>query len=63
MTWVFQLAIPGTKSPASTFKSLETIIKTALNNERIVTKAIHKIVEAAHKKTKIIQHMRFLNGL
>ena len=42
--------IPGTKSPVSTFKSLEAIIKTALNNERIVTKAIHKIVEASQKE-------------
>lgn len=42
--------IPGTKSPASNFKSLETIIKTALNNEQIVTKAIHKMVELAQKE-------------
>ena len=42
--------IPGTKSPASNFKSLELIIKTALNNERTVTKAIHKIVEITQKE-------------
>ncbi|MGH1565861.1 MAG: ferritin [Nitrosopumilus sp.] len=42
--------IPGTKSPTSNFKSLELIIKTALNNERIVTKAIHKIVEITQKE-------------
>ena len=42
--------IPGTKSPTSNFKSLETIIKTALNNEQVVTKAIHNIVEAAQKE-------------
>ena len=42
--------IPRTKSPVSTFKSLETIIKTALNNERVVTKTIHKIVEVAQKE-------------
>ncbi|WP_316505512.1 ferritin [Nitrosopumilus sp.] len=42
--------IPGTKSPASNFKSLETIIKTALNNEQIVTKAIHNMVEIAQKE-------------
>ena len=41
--------IPGTKSPGSAFKSLETIIKTALNNERVVTKAIHSMVEIAQK--------------
>ena len=41
--------IPGTKSPSSNFKSLETIITTALNNERIVTKAIHKMVEIAQE--------------
>ena len=42
--------IPGTKPPTSNFKSLELIIKTALNNERIVTKAIHKIVEITQKE-------------
>ena len=39
--------IPGIESPSSDFKSLEDIIKTALNNERIVTKAIHRMVEIA----------------
>ena len=42
--------IPGTTSPTSNFKSLETIIKTALNNEQVVTKAIHKIVELSQKE-------------
>ena len=42
--------IPGTKSSTSNFRSLEIIIKTALNNERIVTKAIHKLVEIAQKE-------------
>ncbi|MGB0855934.1 MAG: ferritin [Nitrosopumilus sp.] len=42
--------VPGTKSPTSNFKSLETIIKTALNNEQVVTKAIHKMVELAQKE-------------
>ena len=42
--------IPGSKSPPTNFKSLETIIKTALNNEKIVTKAIHKMVELAQKE-------------
>lgn len=42
--------IPGTKPPASDFKSLETMIKTALNNEKIVTKAIHNIVDIAQKE-------------
>ena len=42
--------IPSTKVPASTFKSLEIIIKTALNNETMVTKAIHNMVEIAQKE-------------
>ena len=42
--------IPATKSPTFNFKSLEMIIKTALNNERIVTKAIHKMVEITQKE-------------
>ena len=42
--------IPATKSPPNTFKSLESIIKIALNNEQIVTKAIHHIVEIAQKE-------------
>lgn len=42
--------ISGTKPPTSNFKSLEAIIKTALNNEQIVTKAIHNIVETAQKE-------------
>ena len=45
-----QATIPGAKSPASNFKSLETIIKTSLNNEQIVTKSIHNIVEIAQKE-------------
>ena len=42
--------IPGTKAPSSDFKSLETMLKTALNNEQVVTKAIHNIVEIAQKE-------------
>jgi len=42
--------IPATKSPASSYKSLEGLIKTALKNEQIVTKAIHKMVEIAQKE-------------
>ena len=42
--------IPATKSPTSTYKSLESIIKTALKNEQAVTKAIHKMVEIAQKE-------------
>ena len=42
--------IPGTKSPSSNYKSLETMIKTALNNEQVVTKAIHNMVEIAQKE-------------
>jgi len=41
--------IPATKLPTSSFKSLESILKTALNNEQIVTAAIHKMVEIAQK--------------
>jgi len=41
--------IPATKLPASSFKSLESILKTALNSEQTVTAAIHKMVEIAQK--------------
>lgn len=41
--------IPSTKLPASNFKSLESILKTALNSEQLVTAAIHKMVEIAQK--------------
>ncbi len=40
--------IPAVKAPASTYKSLEELLKTALKNEQSVTKAIHKIVDLAH---------------
>ncbi len=42
--------IPAIKSPASSYKSLEGIIKTALKNEQTVTAAIHKMVEIAQKE-------------
>ena len=42
--------IPGVQPPASDYKSLEIVVKTALNNERLVTKAIHSIVETAQKE-------------
>ncbi|MCV0372003.1 MAG: ferritin [Nitrosarchaeum sp.] len=42
--------IPATKLPASNFKSLESILKTALNSEQMVTAAIHKMVEIAQKE-------------
>jgi len=42
--------IPATKAPASSYKSLEGMIKTALKNEQTVTKAIHKMVEIAQKE-------------
>ena len=42
--------IPAIKAPTSSYKSLEGLIKTALKNEQIVTKAIHKIVEIAQKE-------------
>ncbi len=48
--------IPATKSPANTFKSLESIIKIALNNEQIVTKAIYNIVEIAQKEKDYSTH-------
>ena len=48
--------IPATKSPANTFKSLESIIKTALNNEQMVTKAIYNIVEIAQKEKDYSTH-------
>ena len=41
--------IPATKAPASSYKSLESIIKTALKSEQSVTKAIHKMVEISQK--------------
>ena len=42
--------IPAVKAPASSYKSLEGIVKTALKNEQSVTKAIHKMVELSHKE-------------
>ena len=42
--------IPATKSPSSSYKSLEMIIKTALKNEQAVTAAIHKMVEISQKE-------------
>lgn len=48
--------IPATKSPINTFKSLESIIRTALNNEQIVTKSIHSIVEVTQKEKDYSTH-------
>ena len=42
--------IPAIKAPASSYKSLEDLIKTALKNEQTVTKAIHQMVEIAQKE-------------
>ncbi len=42
--------IPAIKAPASSYKSLEGIIKIALKNEQAVTKSIHKMVEIAQKE-------------
>ena len=42
--------IPAIKSPLSSYKSLETLIKTALKNEQTVTAAIHKMVEISQKE-------------
>jgi ferritin len=41
--------ISATKAPATSYKSLETLIKTALKNEQAVTKAIHKMVEISQR--------------
>jgi len=41
--------ISATKSPASNFKSLESILKTSLKYEQAVTTAIHKMVEISQK--------------
>ena len=41
--------IPAIKLPSSNFKSLESILKIALNGEQTVTSAIHKMVEIAQK--------------
>ncbi len=42
--------ISAIKAPVSSYKSLEGLIKTALKNEQIVTKAIHKMVEITQKE-------------
>ncbi|MDH5463099.1 MAG: ferritin [Nitrosopumilus sp.] len=42
--------IPATKIPASNYKSLESVLKTALSSEQTVTNAIHKMVEIAQKE-------------
>jgi ferritin len=43
-------SISAIKAPASSYKSLEGLIKTALENEQTVTKAIHTMVEIAQKE-------------
>ena len=43
-------SIPAIKAPASSYKSLEGLIKTALKSEQTVTKAIHKMVEITQKE-------------
>ena len=48
--------IPATKSPPNTFKSLESMIRIALNNEQTVTKAIHHTVEIAQKEKDYSTH-------
>lgn len=42
--------VPKLRQPPSKFKSLESTLKTALQNEQIVTAAINKIVELAQKE-------------
>lgn len=41
--------IPAVKQPPSTFKTLEAIFKTALDNERSVTTSFNKMVELSQK--------------
>ena len=41
--------IPSVKQPPSSFKSLESIFKTALKNEQAVTASFDKMVELAQK--------------
>ncbi len=43
-------AIPAIKAPASSYTSLEGLIKAALKGEQSVTKAIHSMVEIAQKE-------------
>ncbi len=43
-------SISATKAPLSSYKSLEGLIKTALKNEQVVTKAIHAMVDIAQKE-------------
>ena len=42
--------VPATKAPASSYKSLEVLIQSALKSEQAVTKAIHAMVEIAQKE-------------
>lgn len=42
--------VPKLKQPPSKFKSLESTLKTALQNEQIVTATINKMVELAQKE-------------
>ncbi|MFB5612750.1 MAG: ferritin [Nitrosarchaeum sp.] len=48
--------IPAVKSPGNTFKSLESIIRSALTNEQLVTKAIHNIVDISQKEKDHATH-------
>jgi ferritin len=42
--------IPAIKAPVASYKSLETMIKTALKSEQTVTAAVHKMAEIAQKE-------------
>ncbi len=42
--------ISAVKAPTGSYKSLEGLIKNALKNEQVVTKAIHKMVEITQKE-------------
>ncbi|RNJ75706.1 MAG: ferritin [Nitrosopumilus sp. H13] len=43
-------AIPAVRAPASSYKSLEGMLKAALKSEQTVTRAIHALVETAQKE-------------
>ena len=45
-----EATIPEIKQPPKSFKSFESLFKTALQNEQTVTKSIHKMVEIAQKE-------------
>ena len=42
--------IPAIPQPVSSYRSLESVVKAALKGERTVTRAIHKMADAAQKQ-------------